>query len=69
MVATLIDGYGTLAEWLWLIAAILFVVAGILTWAEPRIPTRTEPRTPVAPTVGALMAFGLTLLAVGWLVV
>lgn len=55
--ATIVSGYGDLAEWLVFIAAVLFVVAGGLLLSNRPDPTR-----------GSLVAFGLACLAVAWLV-
>ena len=53
----LLSGHVTLADWLFVIGASLFFIAGLLAAIE-----RPD------PTHGALVPFGLTLLAVGWLV-
>ena len=53
----LIDGHHTLADWLWLIAAILFTIAALLAATGRPDPSR-----------GALVPAGLALVAVGWLV-
>jgi hypothetical protein len=57
LAAGLFTGHVTLADWLFLIAAILFAIAGILAWTR-----RPD------PTTGALVPIGLALIAVGWLV-
>jgi hypothetical protein len=57
VIADIISGHDLLAEWLFLIAAILFVLAGVLAWTGRPDPTR-----------GALVPVGLALVAVGWLV-
>ncbi|HKX72316.1 MAG TPA: hypothetical protein VJM75_13855 [Acidimicrobiales bacterium] len=67
MFAALINGYGDLAEWLVLLAAILFVVAGFLTWTYAPTGTTTAPARP-DPTRGTLIAFGLAALALAWLI-
>lgn len=60
MLIALIDGYHETAEWLLLIAAILFGVAALLIiLARPERPD---------PSRGALIAVGLCLTALGWLV-
>jgi hypothetical protein len=53
----LIDGHADVADWLWLFAAILFFIAGVLAWTQRPDPTR-----------GALVPFGVTLVTVGWLI-
>lgn len=53
----LISGHVTLADWCWLIAAIVFVIAAVLAWTK-----RPD------PTTGALVPIGLALVAIGWLV-
>jgi hypothetical protein len=58
MLIALIDGYHETAEWLLLFAAIFFVAAGALA-----ISNRPD------PSKGALVAFGLGLLAIALLVV
>jgi hypothetical protein len=69
MLATLIDGYGDLAEWLMLFAAVAFVVAAAIAWsARPHVEGATGWRT-VDPTRGALIPFGLTLVAIALLVI
>jgi hypothetical protein len=57
MIATLSTGHVDLADWLFLIAAILFVLAGVLAAIQKPDPTH-----------GALVPFGLALIAVAWLV-
>jgi hypothetical protein len=59
MITALISSYPELADWLWLIAAILFTVAAILT-----VDTRRRPD----PTGGVLIPIGLAVAVVGWLV-
>jgi len=58
MFATLITGYVDLADWLWLFAAIAFIIAGLIAVSGRPDPTR-----------GALVPFGLALAAVAWLVI
>ena len=53
----LISGHITLADWLWLIAAVAFVIAAVLAWTK-----RPD------PTTGALIPIGLALTVIGWLV-
>jgi hypothetical protein len=53
----LISGHITLADWLFLLAAVVFVIATILAWTK-----RPD------PTTGALIPLGLALTAVAWLV-
>lgn len=55
--SALLSGHIVLADWLYLFAAILFVIAGALAASK-----RPD------PTNGALVPFGLTLLAVAFLV-
>jgi hypothetical protein len=59
MIATvgIASGHQLLSDWLLLIAAVLFVIAGILAWSGRPDPSR-----------GALVPFGLTLTAVALLV-
>jgi hypothetical protein len=57
MITTLSTGHVDLADWLFLIAAILFVLAGVLAAIQKPDPTH-----------GALVPFGLALIAVAWLV-
>lgn len=57
MTATLISNYGDLAEWLLLFAVIAFVIAGCLVLTNRPDPTR-----------GSLLAFGLALMALAFLV-
>lgn len=60
MIATLIDGHDTLADWLFLIAAVLFVVGAVA-----RATSASEGRVALP---GWLLEVGLALLAVAWLV-
>ena len=53
----LISGHITLADWLWLIAAIVFVIAAVLAWTK-----RPD------PTTGALIPIGLALTVIAFLV-
>jgi hypothetical protein len=53
----LMSGHVTLADWLFLLAAVVFVIAAVLAWTK-----RPD------PTTGALVPIGLALVAVGWLV-
>lgn len=53
----LISGHVTLADWLFLLAAVAFVIAAVLAWSR-----RPD------PTTGALVPIGLALVAIGWLV-
>jgi len=48
----LLSGHTTLADLLWLIAVIVFVIAGLLAWTK-----RPD------PTTGALVPIGLALTA------
>lgn len=57
MLADITSGHADLADWLFLAAAILFVLAGLIT-------TTQRPD----PTYGALAPAGLALVAVGLLV-
>ena len=57
MLASILSGHVDLADWLWLIAAVLFAVAGVLAAIQKPDPTH-----------GALVPFGLSLVALGWLV-
>lgn len=67
MMIALIDGYHETAEWLLLIAAIVFGVSGVLLAANERAP---EPRArrSFADFDLALIPFGLCLATLGWLV-
>lgn len=51
----LIYGHTTLADWLWLVAAIVFAVEAVLIAVERKAPA-------------VLVPIGLALVAVGWLV-
>jgi len=53
----LISGHVALADWLWLVAAIVFVIAAVLAWTK-----RPD------PTTGALVPIGLALTVLGFLV-
>lgn len=53
----LISGHVALADWLWLIAAIVFVIAAVLAWTK-----RPD------PTTGALIPIGLALTVIGFLI-
>ena len=53
----LISGHVAAADWLWLIAAIVFVIAAVLAWTK-----RPD------PTTGALLPTGLALVALALLV-
>lgn len=66
MFAALITGYADLADWLWLIAAMLFAVAGLLAWR----PARAPDAGPLwyGSAVGAFVPVGLALVAIGLLV-
>ncbi len=66
MFAALITGYADLADWLMLLAVVLFVVAGVLGWSA-YTPTATTPARP-DPTRGSLVAFGLAAGALALLV-
>jgi uncharacterized membrane protein len=69
MIATLVDGYGDTAEWLMVLAAIAFFVAAVIAWsARPHVEGATGWRT-TDPTRGALVPFGLTLVAIALLVI
>ena len=57
MFATIASGHVDLADWLYLIAAVVFVVDAVLKLVGRPDPTR-----------GALIPVGLALLAVAWLV-
>jgi hypothetical membrane protein len=57
MTLALIGAYPELADWLWLIAAILFTIAAVLLLAR-----RPD------PAGGALVPIGLACAVVGWLV-
>ena len=57
MLADIISGEVDFADIMFLIAAIVFVIAAVLAWTK-----RPD------PTSGALVPIGLALLAVGWLV-
>jgi hypothetical protein len=59
MIATVIDGYGDLSDWLLLIAAIVFAVATVAAYVR---------QTPPRDLVATLVPLGLTLFAVGFLV-
>jgi hypothetical protein len=63
----LINGYGETSEWLLLIAAIVFVVAALLKFAQQTV--TDGGRSVVDPTRGALVPIGLALVAVAWLIV
>ncbi len=55
--ATLVTGYADLADWLMLLAVVLFVAAGVLA-----ITDRPD------PSKGSLVAFGLAAMALALLV-
>jgi hypothetical protein len=57
VLADISSGHADGAEWLFLIAAILFLIAGVLALFQ-----RPD------PTNGGLVPFGLMLVAVAWLV-
>ena len=57
MTAALLAGHDELADWLFLIAAVLFTLAGLIT-------TTRRPD----PSAGALVPAGLALVAIGFLV-
>lgn len=59
MIASLIDGNATLADWLFLIAAILFVVLAVIVNSPRSIPTGRAT---------AIQCVALALVAVGLLV-
>lgn len=61
---TLIDGHILLSDWLLLIGAVLFVLAAVLSLV---VATTERPR-PAWLGHGFLIAAGLALVAVGWLV-
>jgi hypothetical protein len=67
--AALITGQGDLADWLWLIAAILFAIVGVIALteapAEPAVPADRRFRT---DATRAFVPIGLALVAVAWLV-
>jgi hypothetical protein len=73
MLAVLISGYADLADWLYLIAAVLFAVAGLnALFARPE-PTAAAPTGRPLGWVPAIVAdglvsIGLALLAIAWLV-
>lgn len=64
--AALITGQGDLADWLWLIAAILFAIVGIIALVEQ--PADGVPRRFAADATRAFVPIGLALVTVGWLV-
>lgn len=68
--STLISGHTLLSDWLLLIGAIVFALAALLAFLPVTTTTTTDPpRTyPVWLGHGFLIALGLTLIAVGWLV-
>ena len=53
----LLSGHTTLADWLFLLAAVLFVIHAVLAWTK-----RPD------PTTGALLPTGLALVALALLV-
>lgn len=69
--AALVTEHSDLAEWLWLIAAVLFAVAGVLRLLarppDPATPANTAYYSDIARD--ALVPIGLALLAIGWLVI
>jgi hypothetical protein len=67
VLATLVTGYGDLADWLMLLAVALFIAAGALGWST-YTPGGTTPAARVDPTRGSLIAFGLAAAALAWLV-
>jgi hypothetical protein len=64
--AALITGQGDLADWLWLVAAILFAIVGVLALTEA--PADGVPRRFQADATRAFVPIGLALVAVAWLV-
>ena len=63
MIADITHGHYLLADWLFLLAAILFVIEAVAIVLAGRTP-------PAGPTIGRgiLVAVGLALIALGWLV-
>jgi uncharacterized membrane protein YgdD (TMEM256/DUF423 family) len=55
----LIAGHGLLADWLFLIGAVFFFVAALAIYLRQAVPRDWVP---------CLVPLGLTLIAVGWLV-
>jgi hypothetical protein len=67
--STLIDGHTLLSDWLLLIGAIVFFVAAIIAIVPMQHTTTEPPRAyPVWLGHGFLIAIGLCLVAIGWLV-
>ena len=56
MMFALIDGHADAADWLWLIAAVIFLIAAVIAWD----------RTKELAT--AFVPLGLALATVGWLI-
>lgn len=63
--AALITGQGDLADWLWLIAAILFTIVGVIALTEQ--PAEPGPRRFTADA-RAFVPIGLALVTVAWLI-
>lgn len=59
MLSTLVSGKADLADWLFLIAAIVFAVATLASYVRQAVPRDWLP---------CLTPLGLTLVAVAWLV-
>lgn len=57
MITALVTDHAELADWLWLVAAVLFGVAGLLIFTQRPDPSK-----------GSLVAFGLAAMAIAWLV-
>ena len=57
MLADILSGHVTLADWLFLIGIVLLVIDGLLKWAKRH-----------DPTSGALLPVGIAFLGAGWLV-
>jgi hypothetical protein len=60
MIAALVDGHPLAADWLWLIAAVVFVVAALAAYLRQVTPRDWVP---------CLVPVGLALVAVGFLVI
>lgn len=68
MLATLITGYADLAEWLMLFAFVVFGAAAVLAFTDRPIATDAAARARAFAPHGALVALGLALIALAWLV-
>jgi hypothetical protein len=66
--AALITGQGDLADWLWLIAAILFAIVGIIALTEQPAAEPAVARNLRTDATRAFVPIGLALVAVAWLV-